>query len=197
MDQEIRIRAEPSKDLDRCTFTVDRDVYPESAYHFGSAEAAKRSLLAEKIFGVPQVTGVTISNNTVTVAARGVADWRGPGREIGQMIRAVLGSGKPAVDPSVKAALPTPEILKKQVQSVIDRDINPAVANHGGYIDLLDVRGNTVYIRMGGGCQGCSSALMTLKHGVEQILRQHAPDVGDILDTTDHAAGRNPYYAAH
>lgn len=197
MDQDIKIRAEPSRDLDRCTFTVDRDVYKDGSAYFGSMDAAKRSELASRIFLIDGVVGVLVSANTVTVSARGISDWRPAGKEIGGIIRAVLTSNKPAVDPSVKASLPSASVLKERVQAVIDREINPSVASHGGYIDLLDVRQNTVFIRMGGGCQGCSSALMTLKHGVEQILRQHVPEVGDILDTTDHAAGRNPYFAAH
>ncbi len=197
MDQDIKIRAEPSKDLDRCTFTVDRDVYPESSAYFGSVEAAKRSELASRIFTINGVVGVLISTNAVTVSARGISDWRPAGKEVGGMIRSVIGSGKPAVDPNYKQTLPPSGVLRERVQTVIDKEINPSVASHGGYIDLLDVRANTVFIRMGGGCQGCSSALMTLKHGVEQILRQHVPEIGDILDTTDHAAGRNPYFAAH
>jgi NFU1 iron-sulfur cluster scaffold homolog, mitochondrial len=195
-DLDIKIKAEPSKDLDRCTFTVDRDVYPESSYHFGSPEAAKRSPLAERIFTIPGVSSVLISNNVVTVVARGIADWRPSGREIGGMIRQALASGQPAVDPALKAALPPAHEIKARVQTILDREVNPAVANHGGYIDLLDVKDNTIFIRMGGGCQGCGSANATLKQGVEQLVRQHVPEVGDILDTTDHAAGRNPYYAA-
>jgi Fe-S cluster biogenesis protein NfuA len=61
-------------------------------------------------------------------------------------------------------------------------------------VELLEVKRNDVYVRMGGGCQGCSSASATLRQGVEQLIRERVPAVGAIFDTTDHAAGRNPYY---
>ena len=82
------------------------------------------------------------------------------------------------------------------MQAVIDREILPSVRSHGGVIRLLDVHGNTVFLQMGDGCQSCSSASTILKQGVEVTIRNSAPEVGDILDTTGHAAGRNPYYTA-
>jgi Fe/S biogenesis protein NfuA len=83
----------------------------------------------------------------------------------------------------------------RQVQQVLDEEINPAVAMHGGYISLIDVQGKTLYIEMGGGCQGCGMAKVTLKQGVERVLADHFPEIEEILDVTDHAEGRNPYYA--
>ena len=88
----------------------------------------------------------------------------------------------------------TPD-LKTRVQELIDTMINPAVAGHGGFVELIDVQDNRVYLTMGGGCQGCGAADVTLKQGIEKAIRSLAPAVGEILDTTDHAAGRNPYYA--
>ena len=75
--------------------------------------------------------------------------------------------------------------------------VNPAVASHGGYITLMDVKGNNLYIQMGGGCQGCGMATVTLREGVETSLRQNFPEVGEILDITDHSSGENPYYSSH
>jgi Fe/S biogenesis protein NfuA len=83
----------------------------------------------------------------------------------------------------------------RQIQEIIDEEVNPAVAGHGGYITLIDVQGSTVYVQMGGGCQGCGMANVTLKQGVERILQGHLPHIEEILDVTDHAGGRNPYYA--
>ena len=65
---------------------------------------------------------------------------------------------------------------------------------HGGWVELIDVRKNAIYLRLGGGCQGCGAADVTLRQGIERSIRQMIPEVGEILDTTDHAAGRNPYY---
>ena len=84
--------------------------------------------------------------------------------------------------------------LMEQLQEIIDTEINPAVASHGGSINLIDVEGKRVFIQMGGGCAGCGMADITLKTGVEARLKQLDPEL-EVVDTTDHASGDNPYYA--
>ncbi len=83
----------------------------------------------------------------------------------------------------------------EKVASVIENEINPGIASHGGFVTLLDVKEDTVYISMGGGCQGCSAADVTLKHGIETMILEQVPEIKNVLDTTDHAAGTNPYYS--
>ena len=83
----------------------------------------------------------------------------------------------------------------ERVARVIEDQINPGIAGHGGFITLLDVREDIAYISMGGGCQGCSAADYTLKQGVETKIMQSVPEIRQVLDTTDHAAGENPYYS--
>lgn len=80
------------------------------------------------------------------------------------------------------------------VQKILDEEINPAVAQHGGFVTLLDVRDGTVFIQMGGGCQGCGMVDVTLKQGIEVRIREAVPAIREIVDSTDHAGGRNPYY---
>ncbi|MBI2902512.1 MAG: iron-sulfur cluster assembly accessory protein [Candidatus Methylomirabilis oxyfera] len=82
----------------------------------------------------------------------------------------------------------------KAVQQVIDTQINPAVSGHGGHVTLLDVKDDTAYIALGGGCQGCGMADVTLKHGIEAMIKESVPEIRQIIDTTDHAGGTNPYY---
>ncbi len=84
--------------------------------------------------------------------------------------------------------------MKDKVQELLDGSINPAVAGHGGYVQLIDVKDNVVYLQMGGGCQGCGMADVTLKAGIERMIKEEIPDITEVLDTTDHAAGQNPYY---
>ena len=83
--------------------------------------------------------------------------------------------------------------MKEQIQQIFDEVINPAVAGHGGSIELIDVRDNKVFVRMMGGCQGCGAANMTLRMGIEQMLKHHFPEIEALVDETDHAAGENPY----
>ncbi|MFQ5960612.1 MAG: iron-sulfur cluster assembly accessory protein [Candidatus Methylomirabilales bacterium] len=80
------------------------------------------------------------------------------------------------------------------VQEVIDSQINPGVGTHGGHVSLLDVQDEIAYIALGGGCQGCGMADVTLKHGIEAAIKEAVPEIRQIIDTTDHAAGKNPYY---
>ncbi|MGH2499585.1 MAG: NifU family protein [Candidatus Limnocylindria bacterium] len=84
--------------------------------------------------------------------------------------------------------------LAERVQQVIDSRINPGVASHGGHVALLEVRDGAAYIQLGGGCQGCGQVDVTLKHGIETAIRDAVPEITRIVDTTDHAAGSNPYY---
>jgi len=90
--------------------------------------------------------------------------------------------------------MPSESEIRQKVQDLLENEINPALGTHGGFVELIDVRKNSVYLKLGGGCQGCGSARMTLKFGIERVIRERIPEVGEILDTTDHAAGHNPYY---
>ena len=91
-----------------------------------------------------------------------------------------------------KPGLNTPEA--RIIQELLDEEVNPAIASHGGYIALIDIADDRAYVKLGGGCQGCGQADVTLKFGIENSIRAVLPGVGDILDVTDHASGRNPYY---
>ena len=84
--------------------------------------------------------------------------------------------------------------LAQTVQEVLDSQINPSVASHGGWVTLLDVKKDTAYISLGGGCQGCGMADVTLKQGIEVAILDAVPEIRSVLDTTDHAAGENPYF---
>ena len=94
-----------------------------------------------------------------------------------------------------KAGLPKPTgPVAEAVQRVLDEHINPAVASHGGHVDLVAIEDKTAFLRFGGGCQGCGMINVTLKQGVEKILFTEVPQITKVLDVTDHAAGENPYY---
>jgi Fe/S biogenesis protein NfuA len=80
------------------------------------------------------------------------------------------------------------------VQRVLEEKINPAVASHGGHVSLVAIAEETVYLRFGGGCQGCGMVNVTLKQGVERTLFTEVPQIKHVMDVTDHASGANPYY---
>lgn len=84
--------------------------------------------------------------------------------------------------------------LPERVQMLLDSEINPALAAHGGGVRLVDVRDRRVYLAFGGGCHGCGMVDVTLRQGIERRIREAVPEVLEVLDTTDHSTGQNPYY---
>lgn len=85
--------------------------------------------------------------------------------------------------------------VAERVQALLDTEINPAVAAHGGMISLAGVKDNKVYLSFGGGCHGCGMVDVTLKQGVEARIREVIPEIEEVVDTTDHSTGENPYYS--
>jgi len=87
--------------------------------------------------------------------------------------------------------------LAERVRYVIETEINPRVASHGGRVSLEEITADgVVLLRFGGGCHGCGMADVTLKHGVEKTLRERVPEITAVRDATDHSSGENPYFAA-
>jgi Fe/S biogenesis protein NfuA len=91
--------------------------------------------------------------------------------------------------------LDTPEgRIAARIQQVLDEDVNPSLATHGGGVTLIDFKEGTVFLELTGGCQGCSMVGATLKDGIETSIRKNVPEVLEIRDVTNHANGRNPFH---
>ena len=84
--------------------------------------------------------------------------------------------------------------VEEQIRHVLDEEVNPMVASHGGVVSLLEVKDQNAYLEFGGGCQGCGMIDVTLKQGVEVMIKAQIPEIEAIYDVTDHAEGTNPYY---
>ncbi len=82
----------------------------------------------------------------------------------------------------------------KAILQLLDDHINPQVAAHGGHISLIDIKEDTAFVRLEGGCQGCSASSATLRQGVEVEIKKLVPSIAHVIDVTDHSAGANPYY---
>ena len=194
---DVRITAEPI-DNDRCKFIVGQPVHVGGVRRFASPEDAKGSPLAEALFAIPGITEVVVSGHLVTAVKRGPTPWAALGPAVGAAIRAALAARAPAVAPR-QAPPGTPaddDELYERVSRLFETQVNPMVARHGGVVELIDVQDHVVMLRMGGGCQGCGMADVTLRQGIEAMLHQHVPGVKGIVDITDHTAGSNPYFAA-
>jgi len=92
---------------------------------------------------------------------------------------------------------PTPELtghVADRVRQVLELQVNPAIAAHGGSAELVAVEDGSAFLRLGGGCVGCGMVAATLKQGVESAIRAGVPEITRVVDVTDHASGTNPYY---
>jgi Fe/S biogenesis protein NfuA len=95
------------------------------------------------------------------------------------------------------ASRPTADLsgdVAQRVIQVLDEQINPAIAAHGGRAELVAIEDGVAYLRLGGGCQGCGLATVTLSQGIEVAILDAAPEVTQVVDVTDHASGTNPYF---
>ena len=84
--------------------------------------------------------------------------------------------------------------LEDRVRRVLDEQVNPAIAHHGGQAELVKVEGDAAYLRVAGGCQGCGLVAVTLAEGIEVMLREAVPEIARVVDVTDHGAGTNPFF---
>ena len=86
--------------------------------------------------------------------------------------------------------------VEEKIALLLNEEINPSLAMHGGYAQLDRVEGDTAYVIMGGGCQGCGLAALTLTEGIKAQIENRIPEIREVVDVTDHASGLNPFYEA-
>ena len=184
-------------------FVVDLDapLAPPGRHRYASLDEAAGVPVAEAVLGVPGIVEIFIEGNAVTALRAEHVPWEQLEEPVRYAISAALrGIGEaPSASPASSAS-PAPALsdddMYDAAQRLLERDINPAVAQHGGAVELLDVQDGVVALRMMGGCQGCGMANVTLRQGIEQSLRRALPGFRGLRDITDHAAGENPYFKA-
>ncbi|MEZ4386713.1 MAG: NifU family protein [Candidatus Krumholzibacteriia bacterium] len=191
---DIAITAQPTANPQVCTFRVDRTLHEGRAVRCRNAEEAAGSPLLEALFGIAEVREVVVMGSVLSVAKDGERGWRELGPDLGRAIRGAVASGGPLIAAEFADRTPAEDEIRAEVEKVLAAHVNPQIASHGGHVEVTDVQGTTVYLVMGGGCQGCASASQTLRHGVEKAIRQYVSAVTEIVDVTDHASGTNPYY---
>lgn len=192
--EQIHVAGEPTLDPQVCKFTVDWPLYPQGSVNCTNKEAAKGSPLLEALFAINGVSEVLVYGNNLTIAKSNDEEWPVLGKQIGAAIREAVQSGQALISEDLKARRPSEKALRAEVERLLQTEISPYVASHGGSIEVVDVKGSTVYVNMSGGCQGCASASVTLKQGIEQIIFERIPQITEVVDITDHTAGTDPYY---
>ncbi|MBM3537670.1 MAG: NifU family protein [Alphaproteobacteria bacterium] len=164
-------------------FLPGRDVMTSGTADFPNAEAAQRSPLAERLFGIDGVAGVFFGSDFITVTKTADKDWH-------LMKPAILGAvmehftaGKPILAEnaaSAGAAEGEDSDVVMQIKELIDTRVRPAVAQDGGDIVFDSFSEGVVYLHMQGSCSGCPSSTATLKSGIENMLKHYIPEVQEV-----------------
>jgi Fe-S cluster biogenesis protein NfuA len=195
-ENKVLIRAQPSGSSDQCLFMLNRPLFLGHSWWFPNFESAEGSPLAERLFSLDDVASVLVNESTITVTRKdkNIYDWKPLALEVGNVLRELVIEGGELISKKIVSEMPSQGEIQEGIQKAINEEVNPGVAGHGGLITLEKIKGNTITIKMGGGCQGCSSADLTLKEGIHGSFRKFVPQIGAIFDETDHAAGLNPYF---
>jgi len=163
-------------------FLPGQSVLGEGTANFTSAEAAEASPLAARLFQLPEVCGVFLGSDFVTVTKSG-GDWAALKAEILGIIMDHYLSGQPMITGKLPEAASAgapdseDEEIVAQIKDLLDTRVRPAVAQDGGDIIFHGYEGGVVYLHMQGACSGCPSSTMTLKHGIENLLKHFVPEV--------------------
>jgi Fe-S cluster biogenesis protein NfuA len=192
MPTPIEVTAEPV-DENRCKFILSRAVHEPGVKRYTSIEDAAESPVAEAVLEVSGISEVVVSGNVITAAK---ADSDMPWSVLEPQIRYAVNAGAErleAAGAAVGGAMDD-DAIYDAVAEIFETQINPAVAQHGGRIDLIDVQDATIIVRLMGGCQGCGMANVTLRQGVEAAVKKLVPAVRGVKDITDHSSGSNPYF---
>ena len=155
------------------------------------------SRLVDLLFAIEGIVRIWIRDSVITLSKNCADPWPEMAGRVVPAIRAALTGEVPAVAEEALNAIrnaPMDEVGIK-VDTLFKDHINPALKSHGGYARLVRVEGRDLFVELGGGCQGCSASKATLRNGIERAIREIAPQIRDVVDVTDHAAGANPYYS--
>jgi len=135
---------------------------------------------------------VLLNLDTSTLLSGATIDWSDEGGAFRVETPESRRPPAPPVTSTSGAGISGP--LAERVQRVLEESINPRIASHGGMVEMVDLADDVLYVRMGGGCQGCAASAATLRQGVERMVREEIPEIREIVDLTDHNSGTNPYY---
>jgi Fe-S cluster biogenesis protein NfuA len=165
-------------------FLPGQDVLGTGTADFPEATSAARSPLAKAIFATPGVTGVFLGADFITVTKDDTTDWAHVKPSILGAILEHFQSGRPAIEGDAEAAHatqdgPDGEVID-QIKELLDTRVRPAVAQDGGDITFHGFDRGVVYLHMKGACAGCPSSTMTLKMGIENLLRHYIPEVTEV-----------------
>lgn len=159
--------------------------YAYDIYFQATSDAAPGDIVDQQD-GLP----VVVPESSVARLRGARLDWS----EEGEGGLVIVNPNTPPRPENVPAAGDLSSELAQRIMAVLESQVNPSIAAHGGRADLVAVEEGTAYLRLSGGCQGCGLATLTLSQGIEVALREEVPELVSVVDVTDHASGTNPYF---
>ncbi len=186
----ISIYTEMTPNPETMKFVANKLLYPGKSADFPDAESAKPSPLATELFGFPFIKAVFIASNFVTLTKTGETDWQDVIPAIRQFLREYLEEGKPVVNEEELAALrpassntvaADDDDVVKRIKELLDNYVRPAVEMDGGAIQFKSYEAGTVNLTMQGSCSGCPSSMITLKAGIEGMMKRMIPEVKEVV----------------
>src|SRR4030095_14971896 len=195
MQDNIQVTIEvDQRNSNVCRFTSTRTLYVGTRNVHGKDDA-KGLPLAERLMCLSGLEKIQLIGHLLVVTKTADRVWGDLSKEIGSILTSYLISSQALTPDDVEEKMMLMgSSTKEKVQYLIDRQINPGVAEHGGSVGVVAVKDNILYLRLYGGCQGCGAADFTLKQGIETIVKRAVPEIAEIIDLTNHGAGMNPYY---
>lgn len=178
----VDVQLEFTPNPDSLKYVVNRTLLLSGGRNFANAAAAEgKSLLAERLFTLPEVSSVMVGTNFVTVSMKDVKDLNEFNDRVRGVIKTFLENGHQAVSPEAETTPTSLTEIEQKIIRILDEDVRPAVAMDGGDITFEKYEDGFVYLRMQGACSGCPSSLMTLKMGVETRLKQAIPEIQEVI----------------
>jgi len=177
-----------------CRFTSARTLYVGTKT-VSNVDDARGLPLAEKLISLLGVEKLELIGHLLVVTRTAEREWNDLANEVESILKSYLVSGEALTPDDVyEKMMLIGRNTREKVQYLVDTQINPGVARHGGAVQIVDVKDGGLYVRLHGGCQGCGAADFTLKQGIETIVKRAVPEILQIIDLTNHPAGTNPYY---
>ena len=186
----ISIYTEMTPNPETMKFVANKLLYPDKSVDFPDAESAKPSPLATELFGFPFLKAVFIASNFVTLTKTTDTDWQDVIPSVRQFLKDYLEEGKAVVNEEELAAVKQEssnevaaddDDVVKRIKELLDNYVRPAVEMDGGAIQFKSYNEGVVNLMMQGSCSGCPSSMITLKAGIEGMMKRMIPEVKEVV----------------
>jgi len=186
----ISIYTEMTPNPETMKFVANKLLYPGKSIDFPDVETAKPSPLAVELFGFPFIKAVFIASNFVTLTKNPETDWNDVTSTIRQFLKEYLEEGKAIINEDEVATIKTESTnnihaddsdVVKRIKELLDNYVRPAVEMDGGAIQFKSYDAGTVNLMLQGSCSGCPSSMITLKAGIEGMMKRMIPEVQEVV----------------